>query len=507
MTIQQLKNEIRAKIYENNTGRITGQDLQDVLIDIANKIDETTAIVGKDGEDGVGIRNISTASTTTGITATIHYTDGTVGPTLKIKNGTSGKDGKDGRDGMDGRDGIDGINGRDGRDGRNGVDGTNGRDGAQGPQGKAGAQGPAGAKGEKGDSGAQGPAGAKGEKGDRGLQGPPGPAGQGGYGDQSLFDSLEQELQQFKQAVSARMDSISSTISSEASAAIARALANLNLTADSMNNLQAALRAAQQNANDALNRIRALEDLIGDDGEIDMSALTEALAQLEQFQAWLDDIGDGYTQILADYDAGKRLAGQIGYGYDPARGLFTWFGESINTLSGNVGTVRRDMDASQGLIRDVSTWYDEARSGITSAWTAIDAMNGRIESVVEDVTESAVTRALSSIDGRLGEISQMIDSMSGFSGEVLTHLESRMSAAEASISQTINTQRGLSGNIVSIDTRLDGVQGSVSTAITQANAAMTEATRMASVWNAQSGILQTVADLVIMEDADGVPYY
>ena len=217
MTIQQLKNEIRANIYENGNGHITGQILQDVLIDMVSKIEDAE---GTAGRDGVGIDRVWTEPDSNGTRVHIRL-DNDDDYTFVVKNGrdgTNGRDGAAGRDGVDGRDGADGAPGRDGRDGRNGADGADGRNGVQGAKG---AQGPAG-QGYAGSEGAQGPAGAKGERGEKGPQGergPAGPAGEG-YGNQGVIDALEEELRQFKEAVSARMQTISNSISTEASNAV-----------------------------------------------------------------------------------------------------------------------------------------------------------------------------------------------------------------------------------------------------------------------------------------------
>ena len=101
----------------------------------------------------------------------------------------------------------------------------------------------------------------------------------------------------------------------------------------------------------------------------------------------------------------------------------------------------------------------------------------------------------------------MIESMSGFSGEIITQLSQRMDGIQGSITQTINRQNGLSGAVVNIGTRMDGVQGSVATAVTVANSALDKATYMSDTWNTASGQLRTVADLTINRDSNGDPIF
>ena len=56
MTIQEIRNNIIAKIYENSDGDITGENLQQILLQMLSAIPSSTG--GQDGQDGVGIVGI-----------------------------------------------------------------------------------------------------------------------------------------------------------------------------------------------------------------------------------------------------------------------------------------------------------------------------------------------------------------------------------------------------------------------------------------------------------------
>ena len=477
MTYNQLETLIRENINGNGSGAITGPVLQDVLMAITNKIEEVENIPGPTGEDGVGIKSIvaDDLPNNQGKKVTITLNDENQTKTqFTLRNGADGRDGRDGTDGRDGRDGTDGVDGRNGLDGRNGVDGADGRqgaDGAQGPQGKAGPQG---------------------------SQGPQGAAGRDGYGDQALFDSLERELDQFKAAVSGRLESISAYISTEAANAVADALNRLDLTSQSLQNLRDALNRAAQDAQNALNLARSLSGITG--GDIDPETLNNILMSLNQVQSWINNVSGGVNYMLQDYDDVAGNLGLIGIGGVPSRGLLSLFGENINILSGTVGTVKGEWDASRGLIENAATWYSEARSGITSAFTQIDAMNGRISNIVADATASAVTQAGIIIDGRMGAIESSIQSLSG---QDLTEVLERLSSVDASYALTLNRLTAVSGDLNTVRNSLNAASGELVTSITKMNFISGLAYDMRETWNEQSGMLKTVADLTVTKDAMG----
>ena len=537
MNIEQLKQEIRDNIRDNGKGAITGQILRDVLIDMASKIADAEEMAGK---DGVGIARIETSPASNNTTRVTIYLDNGDSTSFDIKNGKDGINGRDGRDGADGRNGADGINGVDGRpgaDGRNGADGADGRegaqgksgaqgpvgpsgsvtDGAQGPTGPMGAKGSDGARGAQGpvgpagssSSGSQGPMGERGTDGSRGAQGAKGPSGSSGAqgpagdgADTELFERLEEELEQYKTAVSGRLESIQNDIESGAEEAVGEALSRLNLTADELANLRDRLNEAAQNAQSALDLAR----LMGSGGTIDPEVLADIMSRINGANDWINNYSGHIMTMWDEYNASMGYLGRAGIGIDPSKGMIGLLGENINTISGTVGTVKGEWDASKGRITQMATWYDESASTYANAIQEIDAMNARITNMVEYVCDSAITSCQEYVNGQMAEIGRIV-AASGFSGFDLTYIEDKINAISGYAHTEIDRFHGMSGDLTTIIRDLKAEDGSLLTRITNTSAGLKTARDMMESWTQESGMLRTVSDLIIKKDSEGYPIF
>ena len=470
MNIEQLKQEIRDNIQVNGKGHITGQILQDVLMDMATKIGDAEEMAGR---DGVGIERIVPTTTSNDTTRITIYLDNGESTSCDVRNGRDGTNGRDGADGRDGRNGADGINGADGRPGRDGRDGERGEDGRQGYQGPRGAdgytgrdgvQGPAGpagsvvegSQGPMGADGMRGVQGAKGADGARGIQGPAGdPA------DTELFDRLEDELEEYKIAVSGRLESIRNDIESGAEQAVGDALNRLNLTADELTNLRNRLNEAAQNAQNALDLAR----MMGSGGTIDPEVLEEIMSSINGAKDWINNYSGHIMTMWDEYNASLGYLGRAGIGVDPSKGMIGLIGENINILSGTVGTVQGEWDASKGRITQMATWYDENANSYANVVQTVDAMNARIDNLVEYVTESAITSCQEYVNGQIAEIGRIV-AASGISGFDLTYIEDKINGLSGVVRTTIDRQHGLSGDLTTIIRDLNAANASLETRIT-----------------------------------------
>jgi cytoskeletal protein CcmA (bactofilin family) len=189
----QLIQEIERKIYPNNNGEITGQNLQDVLIRIVEfAVDVANEQAGRKGEDGVGISNIATAATnvtnTRKLVVTLTNNEVREFPIFDGKDGAAGVQGPKGSNGKDGKDGTNGVDGHDGVDGRDGIDGKDGKDGKDGYEGRDGRDGKDGQDGRDGRDGRDGQDGRDGENGRDGLNGKDGKQGRAGAAVRGPYD-------------------------------------------------------------------------------------------------------------------------------------------------------------------------------------------------------------------------------------------------------------------------------------------------------------------------------
>lgn len=509
MTIEEVRQHIDERIYDNENGEITGSILNRILHEMLSA-STTGTYPPSSGNLNSLISDIVIEydPATERNIMTIYLTDGREFSLFE------GRDGRDGEDGEDGPQGAPGLNGEDGvsisditvenieADDYNpggkqvSVVLSNGRrfpfvieNGSTGPQGPAGDAG----------SGPQGPQGPQGNPGSEGPIGPQGP--QGGGFDDTVFRELEEEFERYKEEVSGRLETIRTDIEGAASDAVGDALNQLGLTQQELSDLRDRLTAAAQNAQDALDAARALSGM-------SLSGVTEEmlqdiLAMNNEVREWLDDFSGQVATLWTEYDDLSGTLGELGIGLQGAQGRIDVLGASINILSGTVGTVELDMNASRAEIQALTTWYDESANTYSELVRTMSGIDNLISDSIRTQNQSAITYLESYIDGALARIADLVE----VSGVDITYIERRIDGLSASVVTNIMRYDGMSGTLINISNAMDGMQGRISQSLTKAESALTSATDLREVWDANSGILRTVSQLIIRSDEDGPIYY
>lgn len=509
MTIEEVRQHIDERIYDNENGEITGSILNRILHEMLSA-STTGTYPPSSGNFNSLISDIVIeydASTERNI-MTIYLTDGREFSLFE------GRDGRDGEDGEDGPQGAPGLNGEDGVSISNitvenieaddynpggkqvSVILSNGRrfpfvieNGSTGPQGPAGDAG----------SGPQGPQGPQGNPGSEGPVGPQGP--QGGGFDDTVFRELEEEFERYKEEVSGRLETIRTDIEGAASDAVGDALNQLGLTQQELSDLRDRLNAAAQNAQNALDAARALSGM-------SLSGVTEEmlqdiLAMNNEVREWLNDFSGQVATLWTEYDDLSGTLGELGIGLQGAQGRIDVLGASINILSGTVGTVELDMNASRAEIQALTTWYNESANTYSELVRTMSGIDNLISDSIRTQNASAITYLESYIDGELARIADLVE----VSGVDLTYIERRIDGLSASVVTNIMRYDGMSGTLINISNAMDGMQGRIEQSMTKAESALTSATDLREVWDANSGILRTVSQLIIRTDKDGPIYY
>lgn len=509
MTIEEVRQHIDERIYDNENGEITGSILNRILHEMLSA-STTGTYPPSSGNLNTLISDIVIeydAFTERNI-MTIYLTDGREFSLFE------GRDGRDGEDGEDGPQGAPGLNGEDGVSISNitvenieaddynpggkqvTVILSNGRrfpfvieNGSTGPQGPAGDAG----------SGPQGPQGPQGNPGSEGPVGPQGP--QGGGFDDTVFRELEEEFERYKEEVSGRLETIRTDIEGAASDAVGDALNQLGLTQQELSDLRDRLNAAAQNAQNALDAARALSGM-------SLSGVTEEMLQdilsmNNEVRAWLDDFSGQVATLWTEYDDLSGTLGELGIGLQGAQGRIDVLGASINILSGTVGTVELDMNASRAEIQALTTWYNESANTYSELVRTMSGIDNLISDSIRTQNASAITYLESYIDGELARIADLVE----VSGVDLTYIERRIDGLSASVVTNIMRYDGMSGTLINISNAMDGMQGKIEQSMTKAESALTSATDLREVWDANSGILRTVSQLIIRSDEDGPIYY
>lgn len=338
---------------------------------------------------------------------------------------------------------------------------------------------------------------------------------QGGDEDEKwreLEEYIDKLMEEYRSQISADTAAIREAIAAAASADIGDAMNDLHQASERLDEIEQNLANAARDAQNALDAARSLIGL-GADG-ITPEAIANVIQSTNRYDEWLNQNGSATTQMIVDYDALRSRMGGIGQAVDAAGGYLSYLGYSMNILSGTVGTTERTMAALSGTILDQATWYDEAMSSMTQMGERIDAQQGIIEqygSYMEGLSGGMVNYVNETIDAKNASITNEIYHRLSGTNENLTTIRNEMNAmsgfVRTEISRINGTMDSVTGNITTIHTDMNAMNGRLETAMTIANTALSAATDMRETWTKESGMLRTVADLVIRTDENGDPIF
>ena len=318
-----------------------------------------------------------------------------------------------------------------------------------------------------------------------------------------LERKINEELNKYRDSLNAQVQAIRDSIADQVSATISEALSHLNFTKDELDAIRAELEATKQSAQNALDAARALFENF-DGSNITPDMLADILAMSERFGNWLDNSGSTLSLLLADYDEILGYIGGLGLNLNSAMGLIDLIAMNINTLSGTVGTINMRLDASLGQFEQYAEWFSESADILTRITRLMDASAAAIEDLIEfahgDLT-SVITRRM---DAMRGEI---VDELKSYNpnASAITSIVSRLNLLSASVTTNIYN---LSGDVLTtVWDELDAMRGEIRRGITIAESGLSVASDLRETWSRESGMLRTVANMVIREDELGPIYY
>ena len=318
-----------------------------------------------------------------------------------------------------------------------------------------------------------------------------------------LERKINEELNKYRDSLNSQVQAIRDSIADQVSATISEALSHLNFTKDELDAIRAELEATKQSAQNALDAARALFENF-DGSNITPDMLANILAMSERFGNWLDNSGSTLSLLLADYDEILGYIGGLGLNLDSAMGLIDLIAMNINTISGTVGTINMRLDASLGQFEQYAEWFSESADILTRITRLMDASAAAIEDLIEfahgDIT-SVITRRM---DARRGEI---VDELKSYNpnASAITSIISRLNLLSASVTTNIYN---LSGDVLTtVWDELDAMRGEIRRGITIAESGLSVASDLRETWSKESGMLRTVANMVIREDELGPIYY
>ena len=322
-------------------------------------------------------------------------------------------------------------------------------------------------------------------------------------GTDPAIEELEQEFENYKNELSGRLETIREEIENSTSESVGNAMNQLSQMQGELSDISDRLSDAADAAQSALDAARALSGLTL--SGITDEMLQEILALNDEVRDWMEEFSGKVGTLMSEYDDINGQLGEIGVGLSTAEGKIGLLTTNVNTISGTVGTVKSEWDASKGNISDVVTWYNQSAGTYAEIVSTIDGLNARIENTVSYYIQSGdgVNFLSEYVDGKLAEFGRTIE----VSGVDLTYIEERINGLSGTVSTAITRYDGMSGTLVTINSRMDAMAGELTTSLTKAESALTEAHDLREIWSVESGIIRTVSDLVIKTDANGDPIY
>lgn len=317
-------------------------------------------------------------------------------------------------------------------------------------------------------------------------------------------DAINKELDKAKKDIEEQNKRVEEFVEQKVGETIAEAKNTIAETKKELAETRAELEDKLEGAAEALDKAAALFDM--GEGGITGEQIQDALSSINECGDWIATYSGTVHEFKTDYDAAKRIMGGIGSAEDALAGLFSRFGTSLNDIDDTVGTVESWMVASAATIGDIATWYDVNASAVTEASSIINASAGTITDAINFISGDGLTTKVTSImDGRNATIKDEI-----------------MTETSAAVTNVRNILNGLSGVVETSVTRLDGINGELTSLGSRMNAeeqkmeqwmnvsdsAMSLSHDLRDTWSVESGKLSTVANLTAETDGDGnIIYY
>ena len=344
-----------------------------------------------------------------------------------------------------------------------------------------------------------------------GKDGAKGADGSGGYpgtgSGSSIYDdfndAIDKKLDEIKEDIKKDNEDVKNELENKVTDSITDAKKEIEDTKKELDDVRKDLEKKLGDAKDALDKASKLFEL--DDENITPDAIKEVFSATSEFSDWMTDYSGFVQDIKTDYERASTKMGLIGTGESALDGLFTWFGTSLNTTSGTVGSVRQDLAAVSGVIAQYATWYDENAESAANAARIINASAATIEDTIKYIQGSGITT----------EIERKMDAMAG------TIIDKALAESELGVASVKNELNALSayvltqivyenpdGTLTVIGDKMKAIEGEMERYMTRTDNLMKETTDLRESWSIASGKLSTVAQLTAETDADGnIIYY
>jgi hypothetical protein len=330
----------------------------------------------------------------------------------------------------------------------------------------------------------------------------------GGLGDgdgQAIIDQfnreLDEKLDEIRDEIEGQNESVIERITNDVKNTIENAKNDIYDAKDKIEGLQTELEDKLNSAQDALDEAKSLFENLENATSGDMKGVLE---RLSEYKEWINTLSGNIVTLKVDYDEAGKI-GSIGSGENVADGLFTRFATSLNEVSGTVGNVQYWMAASAGTIGQMASWYDISGSSVTEAASILNASAAQITQVIKFIDTDIEGIIERKIDGIEGDIK---DSIILETSSAITSINTTMNGLSGVVSSYISQLNYINGELTSMGDDMNAMDGKMNQWMTITDSAMSIASDLRESWSVESGKLSTVANLIAKTDEEGnVIYY
>ena len=327
-------------------------------------------------------------------------------------------------------------------------------------------------------------------------------SGQGGDGIEvyeELRDAINKELDKAKKDIEEQNKRVEEFVEQKVGETIAEAKKTIAETEKELAKTREELETKLDGAADALDKAAALFEL--GEGNITGEQIKDVLSSVEEYGGWLEEYSGTVKSLKTDYDLATQRMGSIGEAEDVTDGLFARFATSLNVVSGTVGNVERSMNASLGKIEDFASWYDENADTAAEATRLMNAMSGQIVDTINFISgDGLTTRLTREMNAFSGTIKDVV--MTETSGAI-TNVRNELNALSGIVETSVTRLDTIDGDLTSLGSRMNAEEQKMEQWMNVSDSAMSLSHDLRDTWSVESGKLSTVANLTAETDENG----
>ena len=337
--------------------------------------------------------------------------------------------------------------------------------------------------------------------------------GSGGYGTsdgdgievyEALRDAINKELEKAKKDIEEQNKRVEEFVEQKVGETIAEAKNTIAETKKELAETREQLEGKLDGAAEALDKAAALFDM--GEGGINADSIKDIMTTVDAHNEWMNSYSGSVADFQTDYDLATQRLGEMTVASSVTDGLFSRFATSMNVVSNTVSNVERTMNASQGLIEDFASWYNTNASSATEASRFINAMSGQIVDSIDFISgDGLTTRLTTEMNAFSGTIKDVIMTETS---SAITNVRNELNALSGIVETSVTRLNTIDGDLTTLGSRMNAEEQKMEQWMNVSDSAMSLSHDLRDTWSVESGKLSTIANLTAETDGNGnIIYY